>query len=232
MKENLQKISRKLIFGFIAGIFITGGVIGLVWRFIPPYDRTFELERDSNHPDGIDIILKLEQRNLLHEAAGINSADNDYLNLLLEEGIDYTQKQTINQSTIDYYKVSRAEHQGAALYLAYAWSINSLNLSYQEIKTFLMELNCELFLFMPLFSCTPRIDYLSLNRGWMLTQDQDPINISISSGWLIFQQLEHGKLDPPFPSLSGGGEVTRQISILDSNETLIWMASQNSFWMA
>ena len=227
MKENLQKISRKLIFGFIAGIFITGCVIGLVSRYITPYDRTFELERDSNHPDGIDIILNLERRNLLHEAAGINSADNDYLNLLLEDVIDYTPKQTINQSTIDYYKVSRAEHQGAALYLAYAWSINSLNLSYHEIKTFLMELNCELFLFM-----CPRIDELSLNRGWMLTQDQDPINISISSGWLIFQQLEHGKLDPPFPSLSGGGEVTRQISILDSNETLIWMASEYSFWMA
>lgn len=231
----MQKISRKLIFGFIAGIFITGGVIGLVYQYI--YIRRYglytpmELERNSNHPDGVGIILNLEQRNLLYEAARINSADNEYLNLSLVDNIEDKQKQTINQSTIEYYKDSHIEQKGKALYLAYAWSIQSPNLSYHEIKTLLMELNCELFLFRPLFSCTPRIDELSFkNKRWILTQDQDPINIS--SGWLIFQQLEHGKLNPPFPSLNGEGEVTRQISILDSNETLIWMASEYGFWMA
>ena len=91
----MQKISRKLIFGFIAGIIITGGIIGLVWqyRFYTKYSKytPMELERNSNHPDGVGIILNLEQRNLLYEAARINSADNEYLNLSLVDNIENKQ---------------------------------------------------------------------------------------------------------------------------------------------
>ena len=61
------------------------------------------------------------------------------------------------------------------------------------------------------------------------TTSQDIIDIHLSSGWFIFQRLEYGIIRDP---LDGDGLYLTQISIIDSNMNLLWIASSISVWIA
>ncbi|MFX1504769.1 MAG: hypothetical protein ACFFDC_01525 [Promethearchaeota archaeon] len=61
------------------------------------------------------------------------------------------------------------------------------------------------------------------------TTSQAIRDIHLLSGWLMFQRLEYGIIRGP---LDGTGIDLTQISILDSNMNLIWIASSIMIWIA
>jgi hypothetical protein len=204
----------------IAGIIVVGCVVSLIFSLSIFLEPKIIKRRYSDDPNGINIILNFEERNLLDEAISINSTVNEFLTI----NYNFVKSHMINQSTIG------AKRKSKVFYLAYAWKIESLNLSVQVVKTLLVNTEqVNEFLFCPFIQDIEDNEDWTLNR-WISTQDLE--EIQVSSGWIIYQQLEHGQLYPPFPSLAGEGECARQITILDSNEKILWIANTHFLWMA
>jgi hypothetical protein len=185
---------------------------------------TFIVNRYSNHTEGVATILSLEDVNVLERARGIDSEVNEYLNLSYQDSRmdrDYTIYNVINETTIDYYN---SQYDGKGTYLAYAWSIENLTFSENVISEILEDIQLvDVYLY-------NRLDIYRYHN-WSLedwTISQDINEIQLSSGWFIFQRLEYGV---GF-SLGGDGIYLTQISIIDENMNMLWMASDVTVWIA
>ncbi|MHA3965085.1 MAG: hypothetical protein AM325_016275 [Candidatus Thorarchaeota archaeon SMTZ1-45] len=215
-----KSISRKLSARKKEGICVI--VILFIWvvplrlwplNFWPGSNRGFEIYRYSNHTDGIAPILHIEGVNVLEEARGIESEENEYINSSYITVID--------NATIDYYN---SQHDGNGLYLAYSWSLENLNFSENVISEILEDIKLvDEYLYNRLDSYRPnwRLDH------W--TTSQDISLIHLISGWFIFQRLEYGIVRSP---LDGEGFYLTQISIIDTNMDLLWIASSIINWIA
>jgi hypothetical protein len=181
----------------------------------------FDINRYSNHTEGIATILHLEGVNVLEKARGIDFEENEYINLSYQGyGLNRNYKlyNVINKTTIDYYNTL---YDGKGLYLAYAWSVENQNFSEIVISAILEDIQL--------------IDKYLYNRldnyrydDWRLdhwTKSQDIIDIPLLSGWFIFQRLKYGIIRD---LLDGDGLYLTQISIIDSNMNLLWIASSIS----
>ncbi|MFX0205193.1 MAG: hypothetical protein ACFFDT_04345 [Candidatus Hodarchaeota archaeon] len=128
----------------------------------------------------------------------------------------------INKTTMNYYNT---QEEGKGLYLAYSWSIENQNFSNSIISAVLEDIQLvDKYLY-------NRLDHYRYD-GWRLepwTRSQDIIDIYLLSGWLIFQRLEYGILRGP---LDGTGVDLTQISIINSDMNLLWIASSIMVWIA
>lgn len=189
-------------------------------------NKGFDIYRYSNHTEGIAPILHLEGINVLEDARGIESEDNEYINSSYTTSgwvsSNYMLYTVINKTTIDYYN---SRHAGNGLYLAYSWSLENLNFSENVISEILEDIQLvDEYLYNRLDSY--RYGNWSLDH-W--TTSQDISDIHLISGWFIFQRLEYGVVRSP---LDGDGLYLTQLSVLDTNMDLLWIASEISIWIA
>lgn len=190
------------------------------------YKNQFDINRYSNHTDGIATILYLEGVNVLEKAREIDSEENEYINLSYQGyGLNrnYLLYNVINKTTIKYYNYT--PYDGNGLYLAYSCSLENPNFSENVISAILEENQIiDKYVYNKLDHYRDedwRSDY------W--TTSQDIIDIHLISGWFIFQRLEYGVIRDP---LDGDGFLLSQISILDSNMNLLWIASSIMVWIS
>ncbi len=226
-----DKIARLRLVRVIAGIIVIVGLLIFLFPSSPFFfmkvftspnsDQMILIQRYSNHSDGIEILQNLEMRDLFDETKQINSSSNQFLNSSITSQYDFC---TINQSTIEHYNHSLDKDESKARYFAYTWSFNSRNLTNFTIESLIGSIDG---IDDPLFNFAPTIP-TQFDKLWIITQQLDSLNFS--SGWIVFQELEYGYYQKQ-PYINGQGEIIRQISVLDSSENLLWMASYSIGWM-
>ncbi|WP_455139177.1 hypothetical protein [Candidatus Hodarchaeum mangrovi] len=185
----------------------------------------FDTNRYSNHTEGITPILYLEGLTVLEKAREIDSEENEYINLSYQGyGLNHNYKvyNVIDNTTIDYYAT---RDEGKGMYLAYSWSIVSQNFSETVISAILEDLQ---LVDQYLYNRLDRYLYDDWRLDYWIT-NQNITDIHLLSGWFIFQRLEYGIIRGP---LDGDGLHLTQISIIDSNMNLLWIASSIAFWIA
>ena len=231
MRMEIDKIARLRLIKAIVGIIVIIGLLIFLFPSSPFFfmkvltssnsDQMILIQRYSNHSDGIEILQDLEMRDLFNEAKEINSSCNQFQNSTVTSKYDFC---TINQSTIEYYNHSLDKDESKARYFGYIWSFNNQILTELTIESLIGSSDV---IDDPLFNFAPTIP-IQFDKLWIITQELASLNFS--EGWIVFQQLEFGFLQKQ-PYINGQGEIIRQISVLDSSETLLWMASYSIGWM-
>ncbi|MHA2362368.1 MAG: hypothetical protein ACXAC7_00310 [Candidatus Hodarchaeales archaeon] len=170
-------------------------------------------QRKSGHPEGINIIKRLEMRDVVNESKEISSPDNAYRNLSIYYPTRYywyVPYKTINKSCIEHYKdrikYDTFNYRLDVEYLAYAMPLN-----YSFLNMMLLEVIMEEIV---------NIDY---NSYWFERPKTGELNdITFTTGWIVFQQLKYNR---EHDALNGSFLRFHQVIILDTNETILWMMS-------
>ncbi|MHA2362369.1 MAG: hypothetical protein ACXAC7_00315 [Candidatus Hodarchaeales archaeon] len=170
-------------------------------------------QRKSGHSEGINIIKRLEMRDILNESKEIISPDNAYRNLsIYYSTVSYSRNpyKTINKTSIEYYKdqitFDDALYFLEVDYFAYAIPLNYSNLNMMVLEYILEEMMNVKYQYH--WSDRPKTGELS--------------DITFTTGWIIFQQLKHSRAHDRD---SGSDLRIQQVLILDTNETILWMMS-------
>ncbi|MCE7734550.1 MAG: hypothetical protein GPJ54_06715 [Candidatus Heimdallarchaeota archaeon] len=172
--------------------------------------QTGPIWRYSNQSNGISILLSYEQREPNEEAFNINSVDNEF---------ESTYGCQINNSSMGHF------NGDDSLYIGYSLSFDSPILDSRIIGSMLMnskEVNQ--------FNAGP--NKYDFNTDWDIqrwTTTGILTKSNFSAGWILFQKIDEGRVTGP---LSGEGHLYIQISILDTNLTLLFFAQICRGWIA
>ncbi|MFX0207686.1 MAG: hypothetical protein ACFFDT_16985 [Candidatus Hodarchaeota archaeon] len=159
-----------------------------------------QISRNSTSDGGVEVIYNFENKNLYEEAISLGNGSNGLVNWTKNyEG------SLIDAKRINFYSQKRYPPHIDFRYKAWAFHLDPLNLSYQQIRAKWNE-----------FIRSGLEDFS--DYGWVSTGPLSRVNIS--TGWLILQYMYESYF---LNGLEGGIDWWYQIAILDDDFHLKWL---------